>query len=258
MTEFLARLSAPRLAGRLPLAALSLTFAGLLSACATTAVPTNTPGAITDETRMMYAEVQDGDITIPAIEDKYLTEEKKRQVVDYWSDEKPGTIIVDPGARWLYQVQEGNKAMRYSVAVGAEGLAFSGNANIALKREWPHWTPTANMIRRDPETYGPVASGLPGGLENPLGARALYLYKGGRDTLYRIHGTPSPWTVGHATSSGCIRMFNQDSLYLYDTTPKGTKVIVLPASRSGEGTVAPGETLPLTSAADTVETGGNA
>ncbi|MBE9635604.1 L,D-transpeptidase [Salipiger mangrovisoli] len=237
MTDFL---RPGHLSRRLPLAALSLALAGLLSACASTAtMPPNTPAAISDETRMMYAEVQDGDITIPAIEDKYLTEEKKRQVVDYYTSERPGTIIVDPAARWLYQVQENNKAMRYSVAVGAEGLAFSGNANIAVKREWPRWTPTANMIRRDPETYKPVASGLPGGLENPLGARALYLYKGGRDTLYRIHGTPSPWTVGHATSSGCIRMFNQDSLYLYDTTPKGTKVVVLPKDRSGEGTLTP-------------------
>ncbi|AWI83612.1 L,D-transpeptidase [Alloyangia pacifica] len=243
-----------RLTRRLPLAALSLSLFGLLSACATTsALPPNTPGAITDETRMMYAEVQDGDITIPAIEDKYLTEEKKRQVVDYWSDEKPGTIIVDPGARWLYQVQEGNTAMRYSVAVGAEGLAFSGNANVALKRHWPNWTPTANMIRREPETYKPLANGLPGGLENPLGARALYLYKGGRDTLYRIHGTPSPWTVGHATSSGCIRMFNQDSLHLYENTPKGTKVVVLPAERSGEGTVPPSDMLSMSG--DVVESG---
>ncbi|MCA0996477.1 L,D-transpeptidase [Alloyangia pacifica] len=231
------------------LAALSLATLGLLSACAsTTSVPPTTPGAISEETRMMYMAVDDGDITVPAIEDKYLTEAKKRQVVDYWSDEKPGTIIVDPGARWLYQVLEGNKAMRYSVAVGAEGLSFSGTANIALKREWPYWTPTQNMIRREPETYKPVASGLPGGLENPLGARALYLYKGGRDTLYRIHGTPSPWTVGHATSSGCIRMFNQDSMHLYERTPKGTKVIVLTKGQSGQGTVPPGTTLPATAA----------
>ncbi|WP_353472388.1 L,D-transpeptidase [Salipiger sp. H15] len=255
MTDFP---SPRRMSRRLPLAALSLTLAGLLAACATTAVPPDTPGAISDETRMMYAEVQDGDITIPAIEDKYLTEEKKRQVVSYYSDEKPGTIIIDPAARWLYQVLDSGSAMRYSVAVGAEGLAFSGNASIAQKREWPRWTPTANMIRRDPETYRPVASGLPGGLENPLGARAMYLYKGGRDTLYRIHGTPSPWTVGHATSSGCIRMFNQDSLYLYDRTPNGTKVVVLPPARSGEGTLAPAQDLPLTSEVSDATAGGNA
>ena len=104
--------------------------------------------------------------------------------------------------------------------------------------------PAGWKTRCDPETYGPVRNGLPGGLENPLGARALYLFRGGRDTLYRIHGTPSPWTVGHATSSGCIRMFNQDSIYLAEQVAKGTKVIVRPAADAGTGTVPPGTPLP--------------
>ncbi|MGR3482891.1 L,D-transpeptidase [Salipiger marinus] len=227
-------------------AALSLAALCALQACATleAALPPDTPGAISEETRMMYASVEDNGITVPAIEDKYLTEDRKRQVVDYWTDEKPGTIIVDPGARWLYHVMEDNKAMRYAVAVGAEGLGFSGTATVQIKRDWPYWTPTQNMIRRDPETYGPVRNGLPGGLENPLGARALYLFRGGRDTLYRIHGTPSPWTVGHAPSSGCIRMFNQDSIYLAEQVAKGTKVIVRPAADAGTGTVPPGTPLP--------------
>src|SRR5690606_29991595 len=103
----------------------------------------------------------------------------------------PGTIVVDPHARVLYHVLEGGLATRYGIAVGREGYGFSGSANVRRKAEWPGWTPTANMIRREPDVYGPYAGGMPGGLENPLGARALYLYRGNRDTMYRIHGTNS-------------------------------------------------------------------
>lgn len=198
----------------------------LLGACATT-VPMNEPGQITEETRAMYAATVDNGIEVPAIEDEYLSEERARQMVDYYAPYKAGTIVVDPGAKYLYHIQGDNRAMRYLVAVGAAGYDFSGEARIPFQRDWPYWTPTKNMIKRDPETYGPVRNGLPGGLENPLGARALYLYKNGRDTLYRIHGTPSPWTVGHATSSGCIRMFNQDAIYLADRVENGSKVVVL-------------------------------
>lgn len=205
-----------------------LLAAGLVSACAHVPIESlPLMPSLSPETRAMYAATTDGGFDVPAIEDEYLSEEKARQMVDYYAPYKEGTIIVDPGAKYLYHLQGDNRAMRYVVAVGAAGFGFSGEATIPFQRDWPYWTPTKNMIKRDPETYGPVRNGLPGGMENPLGARALYLYKNGRDTLYRIHGTPSPWTIGHATSSGCIRMFNQDVIYLADQVSNGTKVVVL-------------------------------
>ncbi|MDO6587176.1 L,D-transpeptidase [Salipiger sp. 1_MG-2023] len=227
----------PSLKSRLALPFLLLA-SGLVSACAFTpsvGVPL-LPQGLSDETRAMYAATVDNGIEVPAIEDKYLSEEKARQMVAYYAPYKAGTIVVDPGAKFLYHLQGDNTAMRYVIAVGAAGYGFSGEARIPFQRDWPYWTPTQNMIKRDPETYGPVRAGLEGGLENPLGARALYLFKGGRDTLYRIHGTPSPWTVGHATSSGCIRMFNQDVMYLADQVPNGTKVVVLTKDQANRWT----------------------
>lgn len=221
---------------RLRLRALALlAVPSLLAACATT-LPPNQLGEISDDTRAMYAATVDNGIEIPAVDDKYLTEFRKRQLVPYHAPFAPGTIVVDPGGKFLYHLQGDDMAMRYLIAVGAQGYGFSGEAVIPFQRDWPYWTPTKNMLRRDPETYGPVKNGLPGGMENPLGARALYLYKNGRDTLYRIHGTPSPWTVGHATSSGCIRMFNQDVIYLAEQVEKGTKVVVLKKEEAGKWT----------------------
>jgi len=116
--------------------------------------------------------------------------------------------------------------MRYGIGVGQEGLEFKGSANIQRKAEWPRWTPTPDMIRRNPEKNRPWAGGMTGGTHNPLGARALYLFRGGRDTLYRIHGTNEPHTIGEAVSSGCIRMLNQDVIDLYSRVPIGAKVVV--------------------------------
>lgn len=189
-------------------------------------------------TQAMYGAVHDGGYLIPAIEPQHLSDDKARQRVAYWTNEAPGTIVVDPWARFLYFVEEGNTAMRYAVAVGDQGRGFSGTAKVGYQRSWPNWTPTKNMIRNDPETYGPVADGLEGGLENPLGARALYLYRNGRDTMYRIHGTPYPWSIGRATSAGCIRLYNQDSIDLASRVADGAKVIVLRESQSGLGTAA--------------------
>ncbi|MDQ0316068.1 L,D-transpeptidase [Amorphus orientalis] len=154
-----------------------------------------------------------------------------RQEVAYSTPEKPGTIVVDPGARFLYLVRENGKALRYGVGVGREAaFNFVGEASIERKAEWPRWTPTKDMIAREPERYGPYADGMDGGPDNPLGPRALYLYQNGRDTLYRIHGTTQPHTIGTQVSSGCIRLFNQDIIDLYRRVPLGTKVVVLPAS----------------------------
>ena len=153
-----------------------------------------------------------------------------RQYVDDPTGQPPGTIVVDPANHYLYLVQEGGKALRYGVGVGREGMAWSGTANVAYKREWPSWTPTRNMIARDPKTYSKWAGGMEGGEQNPLGARALYLFQGGKDTLYRIHGTNEPWSIGKSMSSGCIRLMNQDIIDLYRRVPKGAKVVVLPVA----------------------------
>ena len=138
-----------------------------------------------------------------------------------------GTIVVDPHERYLYLMEGFGRARRYGVGVGKAALAWSGTARIKRKAEWPSWTPTANMIKREPQKYARYAKGVPGGPKNPLGARALYLFEGNRDTYYRIHGTTQPWTIGTASSNGCIRMINEHVIDLYERVPIGTKVIVL-------------------------------
>ncbi len=173
-----------------------------------------------------YGALEDGGFSIPAVHPGYLTGQNSRIEVYYYGPDRPGTIVVDPFARLLYYIEEGGRAIRYGIAVGREGYGFRGNATVRRKAEWPRWTPTRNMIRREPEIYGPVAAGLPGGPENPLGARALYLYRGGRDTMYRIHGTNNASTIGRATSAGCVRLFNQDIIDLYDRVRPGTYVHV--------------------------------
>jgi lipoprotein-anchoring transpeptidase ErfK/SrfK len=155
-----------------------------------------------------------------------------RSVVTYPSPEKPGTIVVDPGSHFLYLVQGGGQAIRYGVGVGSEGFGWSGLATVHNKQEWPDWYPPVEMLARKPElrehmTQLQSGLGMPGGPENPIGARALYLWQGKKDTLYRIHGTNEPWTIGHNVSSGCIRLTNEDVTDLYDRVAPGTKVIVL-------------------------------
>ncbi len=144
------------------------------------------------------------------------------RVVSYQTNESPGTIVIDTPSRYLYVVLADGKAQRYGVGVGREGFGWSGSVHVGRKSEWPTWTPPAEMLQRQP--YLPVS--MPGGPGNPLGARALYLYDGGRDTLFRIHGSNEPWTIGHAVSSGCIRMRNEDVMALYERTSVGTKVVV--------------------------------
>jgi lipoprotein-anchoring transpeptidase ErfK/SrfK len=192
----------------------------LLAACGG-APQTKTPEAVPG-----YEGVQDGAFFIEAVPDQYLQGDNRRTEVTYTGPEEPGTIVVDTFARKLYLVGEGGTATRYPIAVGREGLSFRGNGVVGRKAEWPSWQPTANMIRTRPDLYAAYAGGLPGGLENPLGARALYLYRGGRDTMFRIHGTADNASVGHATSAGCIRLFNQDAIDLYNRVPGGTRVKV--------------------------------
>ena len=155
-----------------------------------------------------------------------------RKVVTYPTPVRAGTIVVDPGNQFLYLVQGDGQAIRYGVGVGGEEFGWSGAAMVHSKQEWPDWRPPAEMLERKPELIEhmtPLQSGIgmPGGPDNPLGARALYLWQGNKDTLYRIHGTNEPWTIGHSVSAGCIRMTNEDVADLYDRIPVGTKVIVL-------------------------------
>lgn len=143
---------------------------------------------------------------------------------------QPGHLLVAPRSFYLYFVTEPRKAIRYGCGVGKAGLEFQGTATIDVKKEWPTWRPTEEMIERDPVTYARFANNdyvQPGGPDNPLGARALYLFQNGRDTFFRIHGTIQPETIGHAVSNGCIRMLNEHVIDLYDRVPIGTVVTVV-------------------------------
>jgi lipoprotein-anchoring transpeptidase ErfK/SrfK len=177
-----------------------------------------------------YAEQTDGPYTLPAIDVSEIDPQMLRQRVDYRTRQPAGTIVVDTAARHLYLVESNGKAMRYGIGVGKAGLAFAGDATINRKAEWPHWSPTENMMNREPARYRKWASGMNGGLDNPLGARAMYLYQGDRDTMFRIHGTTEPETIGHAVSSGCIRLMDQDIIDLYNRVKTGTRVVVIQAT----------------------------
>ncbi|WP_068115737.1 L,D-transpeptidase [Tropicimonas marinistellae] len=159
-----------------------------------------------------------------AAQDFELADEFRAQVVRVRAGFLPGDIHIELGRHFLYLILEGEQAIRYGVAIGEEGRNLSGSVYVGRKSEWPSWTPTANMIRREPEVYSKWAGGMEGGPDNPLGARALYLYRGGRDTRYRIHGTPQPWTIGRSVSSGCIRLANDQVIDLYERVPVGTNV----------------------------------
>lgn len=209
----------------------------LLSAPVETVVRTEPEIAPLSYYEQIYAEVNDRGTIIPAIDLTKVDERNLRQEVAYKTSHPVGSVIVDPYKRYLYLVMPNDRAMRYAVGVGRAGLAFNGTADIARKASWPRWTPTANMIKRNPDHYAKYAGGLEGGIRNPLGARALYLHRNGEDTLYRIHGTNEPWSVGKAASSGCIRLFNQDILDLHGRVPTGAKVVVLDAAQSAKGEV---------------------
>ena len=148
------------------------------------------------------------------------------QVVSFPAGEAPGTVIIDTQAKFLYYVLKDQLAIRYGVGVGKEGFGWSGTVRVGAKQEWPSWTPPAEMIKRRPELVE-YAGGMPGGPDNPLGARALYLFDGGRDTMFRIHGTNEPWSIGQNVSSGCIRMLNEHVTELHRMVRIGAKVIVM-------------------------------
>lgn len=180
----------------------------------------------------LYGPVSGERFPIPAVRLSDINSEYLRTAVFYPTNEQPGTIVIDPQNHFLYLIQGGGRALRYGVGVGREGFGWSGIATIHDKQEWPDWYPPKEMIERQPELRRQVSElqsglGVPGGPRNPLGSRAMYLWQGNKDTLYRIHGTVEPWTIGRSVSSGCIRMINQDVIDLYQRTPVGARVVVL-------------------------------
>lgn len=176
-----------------------------------------------------YAARVDGGFNLAAIPVQKVNKRFYRQEVRYRTSQKPGTLIVDPRGRFLYLVLSGGQAMRYGIGVGKAGFEWQGTARIGWKQKWPKWTPPAEMIERRPDLakWGVDNGGMPGGIDNPLGARALYLFQDGKDTLYRLHGTPQWASIGTAASSGCIRLMNQDVIDLYNRVPSGATVVVL-------------------------------
>lgn len=177
---------------------------------------------------MMYAAVSDNGFDVPAVPVEKIDPQFLRQVVDDPTGEVPGTIVVDTASHFLYLVREGGYAIRYGVGLGRAGFEWAGRAEIRWKQKWPKWTPPADMIARDPSLakWGVDNGGMPGGLTNPLGARALYIFQGNEDTLYRVHGSPEWWSIGKSVSSGCVRMINQDVIDLYDRVPQQSPIVV--------------------------------
>jgi len=199
----------------------------VLGGCAHSTLEPSSDASLTPRDRQLLAHPPYARADIP--------ESFRRHVVDYSRKELPGTILVDTEARYLYYVLPQGKAIRYGVAVGEEALAFSGVARVGRMTEWPDWIPTPEIQAR----LGPYPARVAGGPANPLGARALYLFDGNKDTLYRIHGTNQPEYIGQAISSGCIRMTNEDVIDLFDRVKPGAIVVVLAPSRSaGMGPIA--------------------
>lgn len=164
---------------------------------------------------LMYASFQDEGFIVPAVPYKKVKPEWRRQIVVDPTGEAPGTIVVRVSERHLYWVQPGGDAVRYGVGVGKDGFLWSGRGVIQYTKKWPTWTPPKEMIARKPEV-AKWANGQPGGLTNPLGARALYIFTNGQDSGYRVHGSPEWWSIGTQASSGCIRLMNQDIVDLYN------------------------------------------
>lgn len=180
------------------------------------------------EAERVYGPVPDERFPIPAVKVSKINPKYLRRTVRYDTKEVAGTIIVDPRNYYVYRIEGDGNATRYGANVGRAGFLWSGDAYIGRKAEWPIWTPPKEMIARQPEA-AKYAGGMAPGLDNPLGARTLYLYQNGVYTLYTIYSTSVPETIGKGISSGCIGLLSQDMIHLYDKTPVDTKVVVLQA-----------------------------
>ena len=184
--------------------------------------------ASSDELEARYAAVEDGGHLIPAVPYQRMDTKYLRQRVPDPTGEPAGTVVVDTPARFLYVVEPGGTAMRYGVGIGREGFAWEGEGIIHWRQPWPRWKPPGEMIARRPELekYSVANGGMAPGSNNPLGARALYIFQNGRDTLYRLHGTPEWDSIGKATSSGCVRLVNQDVIDLYQRVQYHARIVV--------------------------------
>ena len=185
-------------------------------------------GMSPEEAAKLYGPAPDEKFPIPAVDVTKLDPKYYRRTVKYDADEAAGTIIVDPSKYYVYRIEGDGKATRYGANVGRAGFLWSGDAYVGRKAEWPVWTPPKEMILRRPEA-SKYAGGMPGGLDNPLGARTLYLYQNGVYTLYTIYSTTDPDSIGTNVTSGCTGLLTQDMIDLYSRTPVKTKVVVLPA-----------------------------
>jgi lipoprotein-anchoring transpeptidase ErfK/SrfK len=185
----------------------------------------------------MYGPKPDEVYPLPAIPYQKIDPRFYRQMVPNPTGERPGVIVIDTATHFLYLTYEGGQAMRYGVGLGRAGFEWAGRGVIQYKREWPRWTPPDEMIARQPELepYSWRNGGMEPGLKNPLGARALYIFRDGQDTLYRIHGSPEWWTIGKSVSSGCVRMVNQDVVDLYNRVQPGTPILVLGSAVESAG-----------------------
>jgi lipoprotein-anchoring transpeptidase ErfK/SrfK len=183
---------------------------------------------ISPELAKIYGPAPDEKFPIPAVDISKIDPKYYRQAVRYDTKEAPGTIIIDPGNYYVYRIEGDGIATRYGANVSRPGFLWSGEAYVGRKAEWPIWTPPEEMMARQPEVRK-YAGGMPGGLENPLGARVLYLYQNGRYTLCTIYSTSDPWSIGRGVTSGCTGLLSQDMIHLYSRTPIQTKVLVLQA-----------------------------
>lgn len=193
-------------------------------------VPVRAAGYVgSPELDAMYGEVLDNGYLIPAVPYERIDPRFYRQRVADPTGQPPGTIVVDTPSRFLYLVESGGTAMRYGVGIGRDGFSWQGQGVIQWRQKWPKWTPPDEMIRRQPELakYSAANGGMAPGLTNPLGARALYIFQGGEDTLYRLHGSPEWNSIGRAVSSGCVRLMNQDIIDLYERVPNKARIMVM-------------------------------
>jgi lipoprotein-anchoring transpeptidase ErfK/SrfK len=220
-------------------------LAASLSACVPASGPSGTAKPGTKPTAFaaidpgffsgdIYGPVTSEPFPVRAVASHEVDQQYRRTVVSDPTGKPAGTITIDPRSRYLYLSLGNGKAIRYGVGVGREGFLWAGTATIHDKQAWPDWYPPKEMFQRQPEIKKSMTTlqsgiGMKGGPGNPLGARAMYLWQGNKDTLFRIHGTLEPSTIGKNVSSGCIRMINQDVMDLYERVPVGTTVIVLPA-----------------------------
>lgn len=218
----------------------SLVGASAVSACSTVPAPriaaeppppvvpapAEQPASVGFDYPAIYAGREDDGYQLPAIPYQKVDDRFLRQLVADPTGEAPGTIIVDTTEKLLHFVLKDGMAMRYGVGLGRQGYSWKGRAVVQWKRKWPTWTPPDAMIKRDPKLEK-WRNGMPPGLDNPLGCRALYIFQNGEDTLYRIHGSPDWQSIGKSASSGCVRMFNQDVIDLYGRVPSKTPLLVI-------------------------------